>query len=208
MPVVRLEAFRALEERLKSVLPLEVETILIQRPGSKKECNPSLTIMPVRFRYIPDQEENHFVPDAKHLVVNVGRHEGTVQLRIAATSLQQRAELEQAVLDLFLGTEGHPGVLLTTIVSCPALGKVLAAWELEDDEWDSAKAFDNRYESVITLTAIIPALVTRDGVYAVNELHLGLTSDFDTPITPAVFDAGVIVKVVAINPDGSLSPLP
>lgn len=203
MAVVRLEAFKTLQARIAQDIP-DLEQVLVQRDPGKTECLPSLVITPVRFRYYPDQEESRFIPDRSHLVVNVGRHEGIVQLRLTAPNLTKRWEYEQRLLDVFLGTEGHPGVLLTHVTACPALGDVLAAWELEDDEWDNAKAFDNRYESVIVLTGIIPALVTRAGVYPVEHLQLGLSVATNVNTTLA---SATGVDFVEIQADGSFLPV-
>lgn len=205
MAVLRLEAFKLLAATIAAAVP-GLELVLFQRQGGKKECTPNLAVTPVgKFRYEPDQEQEYFVPNASHVVLNVGRHEGAVQLRLAAASPTELAETQQQILDLFLGTEGHPGVLLTPVTACEALGKVLAAWELEDDEWDFGKAFDNRFESVILLTGLIPALVTRPGVYAIEHLQLGLTGDFATPFTPSTFTG---LDVVEVQQDGSFVPVP
>jgi len=205
MAVVRLEAFRALQRAIEAAIP-GLEIVLVQK-ASGAECLPNLVITPVRFRYIPDQEEIVFEPDNQHIVLNVGRHEGTIQFRIAATNLQKRYELEQALLDVFLGWEGHPGVLSTQVTACPSLGNFLASWELEDDEWDNAKTFDNRYESVLVITGIIPALVTRGGVPTVQQLQFGLTADFEKTFTPTTFTAANGVELVQITESGTIAAI-
>lgn len=202
MPVVKLEAFRTLEAAIKAEIP-ELEIVMIQRAQGKKECMPNLVITPVGFRYEPDQEEDVFVPDASHLVLNVGRHEGIVQLRLTAGSVVERAEFEERLLNLFFATEGHPGILLTQVTACPALGRFVAAWELEEEQWDDAKAFDMRFESVLVLNGVIPALVTRAGVYEIKHLQLALTNTLDPEEAPSTLDGAEVVEVLS---DGTIVP--
>jgi len=138
--------------------------------------------------------------------MNVGRHEATIQLRLAAATLAERYALEEKLVDLFLRSPMRPGVLLTTVTAAAEYGDFLAAWEFDEDEWNDEKAFDSQFWAVATLTGVIPALVTRVGTYELKELRLGLTGDFKTAYTAASFDTSpATVEVVRINQDGTLS---
>lgn len=208
MGVVRLEAMRGLQNAIVTAAPkLEGHIFVGQAPPDKKACFPALVIDPVRFRYFPDQADEHFDSGADRVVLRVGRHEGTIQLRLGAATFGERCELEQKLLDLFLSQEMRPGVLLTEITACPDLGDFVAAWEFEDDQWSDERAFDKEYWSIMTVTAQIPALVARGGVYRIEDLRLGITDDFVTAYTSSTFDTSSKVKRVRINENGTLTPL-
>ena len=64
-------------------------------------------------------------------------------------------------------------------------------------------AFSSQHWAVAEVSGVIPVLVTRRGVYSLNELRLGLTHDFTIPKTSAGFDT--VVPVVKINQDGTLT---
>jgi hypothetical protein len=206
MAVVRLEALRGLKAALAAAVPeVPVGDIIVgQAAPGRKICFPSLAIDPVRFRYEPDQALEVNEPSPDRLVVSVGRFVATVQLRLVASNLSARYEIEQKLLDLFLGTEMRPGILLTTITTCPALGDFLAAWELDNDEWHNEKSFDTNFGAELVVTGLIPALVTRRGTYAIDYLRLGLTNDFDTAFTAATI-GDAPTEVVQVNEDGSFT---
>lgn len=211
MAIVRLEAMRALKQTLLDAIPeLSEEHVYTgQAPPNAKLCFPALVIDPIRFRYLPDQAlETAAEPDASRVVMNVGRHVATVQLRLAAATLFDRWKYQEAITNVFLGTPLHPGVLLTTVTACEELGSFLAAWEYDEDEWQDEKAFDTQFWAVMTLTGIIPALVTRAGAYRIEDLRLGLTGDMVTEFTSATFDSSPNVEVVRVNEDGTLTALP
>jgi len=204
--IVRLEALRQLEALILCRIPELKGRICVGQATSPHELEfPSLTLLPRKFVYHPDQADESFSPGPGCVVFNVGRHEGELHLRLGATSLYQRARLEQLLIDLFLETPLHPGVLFSQVTACENLGPFTAAWEFEDDEWRDEGAFDAQFYSQITLAAIIPALVTRRGVYDITKLQLGL--DFSTEgDPPAITDPQV--ELVTINQDGTLGPAP
>lgn len=202
MAVVRLEALRALRAAIECAIPeLEGKICAGQSPVDRDRPALSLAIIVGRLGYEPDQDEPRFEPAVDKLVVNVGRHEGPVKLALTAPTLGQRYELEQRLIDLFLAGdgEGSPGVLTTPVTSCPELGEFVAAWCLDSDEWDDEKVFERRFVAEITLTATIPALVTRCGVYRITDLRLGL-AEFGVPTSSTV-------ETVRINVDGTTTPV-
>lgn len=205
MAVVRLEALKMLALYIKTAIPELVDHICLGQADPRKEQSlPTLTIEPIRWKYFPDQMSEHNVEFIDRLIANVGRHESTIQLRLKAATAFQRSYLEQRVIDLFLETPLHPGVLQTVVVACDDLGDFLAAWEYDTDEWDDIGAFDGEFCSVIAVTGIIPALVTRGSVHSIEELQLGLTHEFETEFTPTTFNTSVDVEVVQVNQDGSI----
>ena len=204
MAVVRLEALRGLAAALATVLPgipIEVGQIA----PAKRLSYPSVAIVPTKWRYWPEQEDTQRDDLPSSIVVNVGRHETTVQLMVAAATPQKRAELEQTIFDLFLGTELHPGVLLTQVTSITALGSFTAAWELEADEWRDEMAFSDQWWTMVEVTGIIPALVTRGSVYTIDHLRLGIAYDLAATIDADPFETTSDVEVVEINEDGTLT---
>jgi hypothetical protein len=202
--VVRIEALRKLGKAIECAIPELTGKICYGQAAANHTLEfPSLVIDPRRWKYHPDQAAEVFEPSPNTVVMNVGRHEADIEIRVGHKTLFQRYELEQKLLDLFLGTPGHPGILLTQITACEALGQWLAAWELEADEWRDERAFDQQFYSLIAITGIIPALVTRREVHTIEQLQLGLDlsgPDSTLPITSP------LVEVVQINPDGTISP--
>lgn len=206
MAVVRLEAFRALKSAIVAALAgtgLEEMHVYLGQPGPNvKACYPALVIEPVRLRYRPEQEEERFEPDAMHLVTSVGTYVATVQLKLAGANEFQRWDLQERISRVFLETEGHAGILLTTVVSAPEYGNFLAAWSIDDEEWQDEKVFDSQFWSTMTVEGLIPALVTRAGVANITTLRVGITSDFS--IVPDPFESGDSVEVVRVLDDGTL----
>jgi hypothetical protein len=205
MAVVKLEALKALRCAILAGVPdLSEEAInpWAVAPNVKKQM-PGLAFVPARFAYYPDQAEAVYDPAPDCVVMNVGRHEATVQLRLVHASAVGRAEIQDKIIDLFLGTPLHPGVLLTPVVSAPQFGNFLAAWELGDETWQDEDAQGQEYWSYLTILGQIPALVTR-GAHRIRDLRLGLTEDFDTTFTPSNF---ATAEVVRINADGTMTPL-
>lgn len=206
MSVIRLASLSGLACEIKEAIPefRDAAICLGQADPRKDLAFPSLNIDPIRWKYHPEQASEHHTPSADCLVVEVGRHEATIQFRLAAKTAGKRSELEQKIIDLFLRTELHPGILLTTISSCLDLGDFLAAWEFDEDEWEDAGAFDGSFYSVMAATGIIPALATREGVYTIEQLQMGLTSDFDTEFNPTTFNTSDKIEVVQVNEDGTI----
>jgi hypothetical protein len=209
MAIVRLEALRELEKLIVCAIPELKGKVCVGQQGAGHDLAfPHLTLDPTKMRYVPDQADESAEPAPNTVVMNVGRHEGILQIRIGAASLFQRYELEQKVIDLFLETPLHPGIIFSQVTSCPTLGQFTAAWELDEDEWQDMAAFSNQFYSMITCLAIIPALVTRREAYTIKQLQLGLTHDFNTAFDEVSFNDDPPVEVVQINQDGSITAVP
>lgn len=209
MAVVRLEALKHLAAAIKEEIPELIDHICLGQADPRKDLEyPSLTLLPIRWRYFPEQalekDVDTWGPAPDRIVVDVGRHEATVQLRLAAKTSYERSVLEQKIIDLFLSEPLHPGILQTVVVTCEALGNFLAAWEFDEDEWEDAGAFDGHFYSVMAVTGILPALVTRESSHTIEQLQLGLTEDFGTEYGPTTFNTSVDVEVVQVNSDGSM----
>lgn len=206
MAVVRLEALRALEIAIECAIPaLKGKICVGQAPVGHRLEYPSLSIDPVRWKYAPDQAQETVEIARDRVVMNVGRHTATIQIEIVAADLSQRYELEQKVIDLFLSTPLHPGVLLTPVSACPALGTFIAAWEYDEDEWIDVAAHDGKFISRIIFDGIIPALVTRGEAYTIEQLQLGLTQDFEKVFDKTTFNSDPAVDVIQIKEDGTFT---
>jgi hypothetical protein len=209
MAIIRLDALRALANCIQENIPeLKTKVCPSQASANKRMTFPHLAIQAIGFKYFPDQALGVHEPSATKLVVNVGRHEGIVQLRLGSAARQRRYDYEQRILDLFLSEPLHPGVLLTPVTSCTKLGDWMASWELEEDEWNDEMVFDNAWFSIMTITGQLPALVTRCGVHTIEQLRMGLTEDLTTEFDASSFDTSPDIERVLINEDGSLDAVP
>lgn len=204
MAIVRLEVMKALQAVIAAAAP-GLEMVVGPPNAERKVCFPSLAIHPTRFRFDGGQESHYFSPDSSHEVVHVGTHEATLQLRLLTATPGERYALEEKLINMFFATEGHPGVLLTLVPALNAqFGSFQVAWELEDDEWADEKAYADILGSVITVTAIVPALATRAGVYNQDELFLAFSEEMLRPFTTGTL-LPPLVEVIEINEDGSIS---
>jgi hypothetical protein len=209
--VVRLQAFKTLQAAIETAIPeLRDHVEIVQVPPEQHMTFPSLSIVPSSPRYVPFQEEeatdddgNTIEPDEQSLVVSLGAWETTVQLHLACATMAERYALEETLFELWMQREGAPGVLCTTVTACPALGNILASWTLDDSGWQDDKAFSSQHWAMTEVSGVIPVLVTRRGVYSLDDLRLGLTNDFTIPETSAGFDT--VVPVVKINEDGTVT---
>lgn len=202
--VVRHESLHALAEYVACNIPeLDGQICVGQADPGHRQTFPSLAIDPVRWAYFPDQAAEVSSPAFDRVIHNVGRHESVVQLRIGAATVGERRELEQRVLDLFLSTPLHPGVVLVTVRRCEAVGPFVASFTLDEDEWQDEMVFDGKAYSVVTATAIVPALATRLDAFPMNELEIGLSQSLESESIDADFPADA--EVVAVEEDGTVS---
>jgi hypothetical protein len=202
---VRIEALRSLADAISGVTP-GLSPCVGQVPPGKMQAFPTVAIVPSTWKYMPEQAEERYDPAPDRVVMNVGKHEAIVQIRIGSTSPGARYDLEQKILDVFLSGELHPGVLMTTITNCEELGPFQASWELEDDHWQDEHAFDGQFWTLIQITGSLPALVTRTGAHTIEQLQLGLAQS-DVAVNASNFNSEPDVTVGQVNEDGSFTPL-
>lgn len=231
MAAVRLTAFRALAAAIERAIGDLADHVSIEPTDSSQTMpfsdpldTPSLVIERQRFDFIPDQAGSVVHdPGGNIAIVNVGRHEGRVTLRLSTSDRDERDELEQEILELWLGQPGRPGILVTPVVGVPRFGLFTCAWELEDGDWRDEMVFTRARQSELNLTAQIPALAsqlttpsvadalqgdtpTLEPVFTIDSLRLALTEDFDATFDETV-TTGPTVEVVQINQDGTLTPV-
>ena len=203
MSVLRTRALELFKAFLECNVP-ELENSICAGPAEapKMRTWPHLAISPVRFTLYPNQEFVHDGTLPTQAVLNVGRFEGLVQLRLGATSTRMRAELESKVTNCFFLQEGRPGVIVLPVPECP---DAIVAWELDADEWSNEAAFTKQWYSIMTVTVQIPALVTRDGVYTIEDLQLILTDDLTTAASSLPDSKKETVQVLE---DGTIELVP
>lgn len=210
--VVSVEAFRALGALIAAAVPELVGKInpTGQVESSRVQTYPTLTFVPGQLKFEPHQAIEHATigdPDDGIVVFHVGERSGPLQLRIVATTPGERWTLEQRVLDAFSSQEGREGVLVVDVTAIPGLGDWTASFELDNDQWQDAGAFDGKHESIVVVNAIVPVLVVRTGVYEIDDLVLGLTSNFAKVFTSSTM-VPPDVEVIQIHEDGTISPNP
>lgn len=203
MSVLRIRALEVLAECIAEEVPELAGHICAgpAEPNHKLEF-PSLAIIPVRYFYQPEQAKEWRCPTHSDLVIEVGKHEARVVLRLGAATHRERVIIEQKVLDVFLSQPLRPGVIVNQVADC---FDAVVAWELEDEEWEDERAFDQKWYSDINVLGQIPALVCRPGSYTIEQLQLGVTDDFGTVFNQNTFNTSADVEVVEINQDGSIA---
>jgi len=199
MSVIRLRALQRLAAFIESAVP-ELSGVICggQATPSHRLVFPSLAITAVRFTFYPDQATEHYAPaNSTRAVFNVGRVEGTVQLRLGAATNAERYRLEQAISEAVWWADiDRPGIVLIDIPDCDG---ARVAFEQDADEWQDERAFDREWYSTMTCALQMPALVAKLGVETIEEIRLQLTEDL-TSAAPAVDE-------VVIDETGLLFPV-
>jgi hypothetical protein len=207
MAIVKIEALRSLLDVVElAVPPLRGRTRVVHTPPDEKIDYPKLVAIPASWTFRPEQAFEYIEPATDSLVECVGRWISTVQLRLVASTLFDRYALIEQINDLFLQREGAPGVLLTSVTKCESLGSFKAAWEFDDLGWDDEHAFSAQYWSIATISATVPALITRGATYMINDLRLGI-ADMDVTVNASTFNTSADVEVVRVNEDGTITSL-
>ncbi len=205
-------ALESLRDALIDAIPSLDGKICVGQPDAGHwNSMPNVTIIATKWKWIPFQEapEGHPLMDPATMVYSVGEHEAPVQIRVEAATTFERDTLAGAIVDVFLSAQdeygySRAGCLMTDVTDCAAI-PWRAAWELEDDELVYMPILDRKYEALIQLTGIIPALVTRLDEDTIDVLQLGIASltvsvDADTFQPPNV-------EVISIAEDGTISPV-
>ncbi len=211
MSVVRLCAIEALAEILIAEIPeLEGKVCVGVPPNTHDQTYPSMTINAVTWKFEPDDPEELDMGSFGESVRRVGTHEATVQIRILAATQGERDTYASRVVDVFAGFEDedgcpHPGTILARVTACTVLPWT-ACFDLASDRWINQRAFESKYEALIEVDGLIPALVVKQGVYSIRELVLGVIHDFTTPIDETTITTTPAVELVEINEDGSIEP--
>jgi hypothetical protein len=204
MATLRKESLKALAAAIELGVPKLVDrTYQWPKPNHLLRF-PSLGLVPAIFRYKPEQATEVHDPAPDRVIVDVGIYESVVQLKLQYATVDERAELEEAILGVFLNSPLRSGILLTPVTTIPEFGSIMVAWSLDDGEWGDEMAFlgaDKQFESTMTITGEMPALAVRLGAYRMTDLRIGMSADVQATPTDAS------VGHVRINSDGSVTAL-
>ena len=183
MSLLRVRALEMLAQCLaNSIAPLSAGVEICAGPAeaNHKLEFPHLALIPAIFNYLPDQGREYTVngvaPDvgARTIVMDVGRFEVLVQLRLGTKTARQRYDIEDRISNLFLSQPMSPGVLVVEIPNCM---DAYASFEYQDHSWGQERAFEKEWYSTTTINAIVPALVTRSGVNDIDQFVTTITED-------------------------------
>jgi hypothetical protein len=213
--VIRLDALEALHARIETSIPdlaqyrtpggaMRSRISVSQTPPDRKAPLPSMAIVPSRFRLETNQESIHSEPDPDTAVINCGRWRTSVQLRLVATNAPERERLEELVTALFFAREDAPGVLLTRVADAER-GDWTASWTIDDGEWNDEAVMGSALWSVLTVDATIPLLVRRAGIFTIDQLLVGITSNFTAAVAADPFTSRPGLAVYQVASDGSIS---
>ena len=201
--MIRIKAL----EQLASLIECQVQKLkgsVCAGAGSRdhKLHFPSLAITGRRFTYYPNQADCYdYVRDqeidggATREVYQVGRWEGTIELRLASKTSSQRYALECEIEQLFLKGTTHldrlypmqfaddclrPGIILVDVLECYG---ARVAFELLEGSWEDEFVFTNEWYSTLRINVVIPALITKEKSNRIEDLKLVLTESSSDEIT-------------------------
>lgn len=195
----RLEAIRWLSEYIQQEIPALLGNVCeVQGEPGHQLGNSSLAITPIQFEYLPSQASNLVATLPDRVVLDVGEYQGLLQLRITTGTLGLRYSLEEKILRLFIGTPLAPGILVGTITTCDEFGPFQVSFELNETEWNDARAADRQYSAIITVNSHSPALTIRTDAYAMQTVEVGTE----------VGNTNSPTETIVIDEDGSFEQTP
>lgn len=201
--IVQLNAFQALADFLEAQVP-ELQGKVAAHPLDPNIQMPmeSVGIEPNVFKFNPDQAELVASVSFDTVIESVGYHEVDCRLVLVAPTSRKRAVLAEKVVNAFLSQDLSPGVVALSI---PEAYSQIVTWELVSYEWEPERVFDKKWYSTLDIKANIPALVTRGGVYTIEELRIAIYHDTSEDLdTPVVFDE---LEVIYVSEDGEIAPV-
>ena len=180
MSVIRLRVLEVLRDCVARLVPeLEGHICAGHAEANHKLEWPNLSLVPVSWRFHPDQDGEVYTDlGPGRAVYVVGRHEALIQMRLGARTMRERARLEHLVTQVFVSQHLRPGVLVVRIRDCQ---QAVVAYEFDDTEWKDEAAFEREWYSIIEVVAQVPALVERGGYYTIEEIRSTFTQDLSTP---------------------------
>lgn len=200
MSLLRIKAAEVLGAIIEAAVPELAGTVCAgpSEDGHKRRL-PSISIIPRSFKFSPDQEEEWKELGNNRLILNVGRYDAFFQLQVGAKSTYLRAQLEQAVMNVFFSQEGRSGVLVVDIADCH---DAIVGYELDQQSWQDEAGFSDRWFSTINLNVVMPVLIERGNVFTMNEIRICLRAD-----TAAEFSeiSTAIQECVAVDENGCVT---
>lgn len=200
MSLLRIKAAEVLGAIIEATVP-ELSGMVCAGPSEEghKRRLPSISIIPINFKFSPDQEEEWKELGNNRLILNVGRYDAFFQLQVGAKSTYVRAQLEQAVMNVFFSQEGRSGVLVVDIADCH---DAIVGYELDQQSWQDEAGFSDKWFSTINLNVVMPVLIERGNVFTMDEIRICLRAD-----TAAEFSeiSTAIQECVAVDENGCVT---
>lgn len=180
MTILRQDALDLLAADIQANIP-ELDGRVCAGPATPnhQQNYPSLVIDPIRWTFVPDQQEVFLDVNPNDAVLKMGRFDSAVRLTLSHSNPFKRAELEQKLVDMFLGSEYGPGTLKYESSECYDASVV---YTLGDTEWDNEKGWDKKWASVSMVDLTIPALVYKTQIYTINAICVQYTEIDGTEI--------------------------
>lgn len=178
----------SLAAALRAVLPDNVDVAACAADWEEPTKYPAVRVLPGKFTFDPWQEQEVDDTQSDKLFLQVGEFEGSVEIRVCATSKIVRERLEDVVSNFFLSRPYTPGVQVTTLPSGMTVGgfattyQANCAFSLDDEEWREEMAFTDKRFSFLGVDAWFPALVVRTGVHTIEQLVLVMEADVSTDV--------------------------
>jgi hypothetical protein len=214
MPVIKRRVLEALAEYLRPlVLPEVANTdVIVSDAGAEEHaCWPHVVVRQSGVFEFEAFEEDTLWTTSTSQAVQVGDLTGQVEVVIGATNQVQREELEDRILEAFLGFQGtdglsRPGVIVVQLDGFKVGGKaalqgVPVAYVLQTETWNEEMVFDRKRFSSLTVAVDLPALVIREGVHDIDTLVLAITDDL-------VSEEPTPDELIAVDEDGNVTPYP
>lgn len=165
-------------------------------------CWPNLVINTMgSFSFEPFDADDVEGVTSDTATVHVGDFTGRVRIRLGAKFKPERTKIGEAILQEFLKTPGKPGVLVVQLTGLK-IGPVTlsasipVAFRLDTTEWEEEMVFERKRFQDLAVDVEIPALVTWERTYDINNLVVAFTEDMtsDDPAYTqvAVTDTGTL----------------
>lgn len=206
MSLVKHKALETLADQLRTLLDGEVHQVEAQDAEATKEaCWPNVVVRATGvWEFIPFDEDEIDTTSTTQ-TVQVGDLSGRVEILLSAKTKKERARLGDRILGGFFAVSGKPGVMVLQMTELEVSGLTLpgpvpVAFVLGDDTWQEEMVFDRIRQHVLEVDVDLPALVTRAGVYDINQLVSAFTEDL-TSDDPTV-------EQVEITDTGTLEDYP
>jgi hypothetical protein len=205
---LRKESAKALGAFLAELVPSLKARFVVGQPDPEKDATYNgLAILPGRFSFEGQQDEELDESQVGTTLVEVGSLSGTVELRIYARTAAERDDLEQQVTEAMLSREGSPGTVVVTLANLSSGGlrwgyEPPCTFALDSVDWEDEFAFDKRRYGFVSLNAWLPVLLTRtgDGATTIDTMILALTDDLTTDNA-----SELVLEAYRVGADGSVA---
>jgi len=206
---IRTEAAKALGAFIAAQVPEFAGRFVVGQPDPEKQADyAGLCILPGRYAFESESEEEVDETHATRVLVEVGSLTGSVEVRVYARHQATRDDLEEKVMRALVSREGSPGTIVVTVGGL-VFGNVRWDYEapctfsLAGSDWNDEFAFEHRRYSFMELDSWLPMLVSREGVYTIEQMVLALTDDLDTDAA-----ADLVLEQYQVAADGTVALYP